>query len=205
MALVLLVRHGENDYVQKGRLAGRLPGVHLNETGHKQAKAVAELLKGAPIKAVYSSPLERTMETAKPIARFHGLKVKPRKGLIEVDFGDWENRKIKKLSQLKLWNTVQHLPSQMKFPGGETFFNSQYRVVKEIMGLSEKHDLRDVIICVSHSDVIKLAISYFIGLPLDQFQHLQISPGSISALFLGKGYCRLLSMNYGPFFTLPRS
>ena len=101
MTVILFIRHGENDYVKKGRLAGRLPGVHLNKKGQMQAQAVADRLCKVPIKAVYSSPLERTMETAEPLAKALGLEVIQRPGLVELDFGEWQDKKLKGLSRLR--------------------------------------------------------------------------------------------------------
>jgi probable phosphoglycerate mutase len=203
MTIVLLIRHGENEYVKKGRLAGRLSGVSLNKRGRKQAKVVAGILGDIPVRAVYSSPLERTMETARPIAKRLGLDVIPRQGLIEVDFGDWQDKKLKKLSRSKLWGVVQFKPSRVRFPGGETFFQAQHRIVNELDELSGMHEAKDVIICVSHSDVIKLAVAYFIGMPLDLFQGLHIAPASITALLIGGSGSRLLTLNYESSFTLP--
>jgi probable phosphoglycerate mutase len=221
MPVVLLVRHGENEYVKKGRLAGRLPGVHLNDNGRAQAQSVADrlvemsaMMKPAKknkrhsevqIKAVYSSPLERTMETAAPIASALGVDVIPREGLIEVDFGKWQDKKIKGLSRLKLWKIVQGAPSRMRFPKGESFADAQYRVCRELDSLAKKHEDKDIFVCVSHSDVIKLAVAYYIGLPLDMFQRLHIAPASITTLLLGEGYSRLLSLNYEISFTLSKS
>lgn len=204
MPLFLLVRHGQNEYVAKGRLAGRLPGVHLNETGTKQAQALADALKSAPVKAVYASPLDRTMETAQPIANALGLEVIPREGLLEIDFGKWQDKKIKKLSKKKLWRVVQHTPSMMEFPEGETFANAQTRVVNELIELSKLHSSEDLIVCVFHSDAIKLAIAYFLGLPLDLFQRLTIGTASISTIFIGEGAARVININYNLQFEFPK-
>ncbi len=204
MPVFLLIRHGENDYVKKGRLAGRLPGVHLNENGRQQAQAVAEKLKGAPIKAVYSSPLDRTMETAAPIAQAAGLEVIPKQGLIEVDVGDWQDKKVKGLSRLKMWRIVQSAPSRMHFPNGESFAEAQQRIVQELEAMTRQHEVKDLVVCVSHSDPIKLAVAYFIGLPLDMFQRLHAAPASITALHLGEAGGHLLSLNYEISLTLPK-
>jgi probable phosphomutase (TIGR03848 family) len=205
MPMILLVRHGENDYVKKGRLAGRLPGVHLNEKGREQAQAVAEKLSGAAIKAVYSSPMERAMETAEPIAKALGLDVVVRQGLIEVDVGEWQDKKLKGLKRLKIWRKVQQMPSVMRFPGGETFAQAQHRITQELQTLADQHEPKDIIVCVSHSDPIKLAVSYFIGQPLDLFQRLSVMPASISALYFGEEGSFLLTLNYDLSFTLPKS
>jgi probable phosphoglycerate mutase len=199
MSLLLLIRHGENEYVKKGRLAGRLPDVHLNETGHKQAEAVAQSLasklKKASVKAVYSSPLERTMETAEPIAAALNIDIVPRPGLIETDYGDWQGKTLKDLGRRKLWKVVQNNPSLMRFPGGESFAETQTRICSEIESLRSEHSEKDVLICVSHSDPIKLAVSYYLGLPLDFFQRLMIAPASITTMLVADGGSRLLNLN----------
>lgn len=207
MPLFLLVRHGENEYVKKGRLAGRLPGVHLNDKGRAQAQAVAHMLaekfKEVPVKAIYSSPMERTLETAEPIARALGLEVVQRPGLIEVDVGEWQDQKLKGLSRLKVWRVVQNAPSLFRFPGGETFVNAQHRIIGELMDLACQWEPKDAVICVSHSDPIKLAVSYFIGQPLDLFQRLSVSPASITALFLSSGSSQLVTLNYEVSYISP--
>jgi probable phosphoglycerate mutase len=196
MPIILLIRHGENDYVKKQRLAGRKSGIHLNKKGRAQAKAVAKKLRDAPIKAVYSSPLERTMETAKPIAAALDLEVIPRAGLIETDVGDWQGKKVKRLSKLKSWRKVQLNPSRFRFPGGERIMDSQQRFVAEVEDLSARHEPMDMIICVSHADPIKLVVAHYIGLPLDLFQRLTVAPASITALHIGDFGSRLLLLNY---------
>jgi probable phosphomutase (TIGR03848 family) len=205
MPIFLLIRHGENDYVKQGRLAGRLLGVHLNEKGRLQAQALAGKLTGAPVKAIYSSPLVRALETAEPIGKALNLEVIPREGLIELDVGEWQEQKLKGLRRLKLWRAVQTTPSQAGFPGGETFAVAQLRICQELQVLATQHDPKDLVVCVSHSDPIKLAVSYFIGQPLDMFQRLAVSPGSITALMLGEGAGYLLSLNTDISFTLPKA
>ena len=196
MPLILLIRHGENDYVKKSRLSGRMPGIHLNEKGRAQAQTLAEKLKSAPIKAVYSSPLERAMETAEPLANALGLEVISRPGLIETDIGEWQGKTIKGLSRLKIWRKVLSAPSLMRFPGGESFTETQYRICQEIEWMRTQHDPKVLIACFSHADPIKLAIAYYLGMPLDMFQRLGVSPASITALLLGEGGSHLLTLNY---------
>ncbi len=198
MPTVLLVRHGENDYVRKGRLAGRKPGVHLNKTGIGQAGRLTRYLAETPLAAVYCSPLERTMETASPIAAVHGLENIPCQGLLEVDFGDWQGKTLRMLHMRKLWQTVQCTPSLARFPDGESFAEAQLRMVNEIDSLCARHKPKDTILCVSHSDTIKLAVAHYIGLPLDQFQRLTVSTGSITTLELTEQGCRLVSLNFVP-------
>ena len=198
MPTILLIRHGENEYVRKGRLAGRKAGVHLNENGRSQADMLGKMLAQAPIKAVYSSPLERTMETAAPIAAAKNLDVIPRDGLLELDFGDWQDKTLKSLRRRKLWKTVQSRPSRMRFPNGETFAEAQLRVADELEALRAMHKPKDMFVCVAHSDLIKLAVAYHLGLPLDLFQRLVISPASISTIHLSEEGAQVININFNP-------
>ncbi|MBN2046005.1 MAG: histidine phosphatase family protein [Anaerolineales bacterium] len=197
MPVVMLIRHAENEYVKSGRLAGRKPGVHLNEKGQAQTAALAEALRQVPVKAVYSSPLVRTMETAVPIAELHQLEVIVNDGLLEVDYGEWQDRTLKQLRRRKLWKTVQNSPAMMRFPGGESFAEAQLRITDELNRLAAAHKQQEVIVCVSHSDMIKLAAAYFIGQPLDFFQRLIIQPASVTTLHIAPDEgARLLNLNH---------
>jgi len=200
MPLLLLIRHGENDYTKTHKLAGRLPKVHLNEHGQKQAQALADALAKVPIKGIYSSPLERAMETAKPIAKSLGLKIQPEKGLLETDVGDWQGKSLKRLYLLKHWKVVQRAPSRAQFPNGETFYECQNRIVGAIDTILSKHKEKDIVACVFHADPIKLAVAHYLGLPLDQFQRLGCDTGSVSVLAIGTMGASLMKLNQRPPF-----
>ncbi len=206
MAYVLLIRHGQNDWVNKNRLAGWIPGVHLNEEGRAQVEELSQRLRPVPIKAIYSSPLERCMETAVALAQPHALEVVALPALGEVRYGDWEGKKIKKLARKKRrWFAVQHHPSRFKFPGGESFRDVQQRAVTAIEQLSRRHK-EDLVTVVSHADVIKLVLAHYLGMHMDLFQRLAVSPASVSALFLSEaGMVRVLRINDdGPFRLAPQ-
>lgn len=189
MATFLLVRHGENDMIGK-KLAGRIPDVHLNEKGQAQARQVAAGLAALKIKAVYASPLERAQETAEPIARVQGVDVQTLPELLEIDFGEWEGKSLAKLKSGRHWKIVQGSPSTFRFPGGESFAEAQARVAAGLLQLSEQYEEQDLVVCAAHSDIIRLAVAYFLQLPLDHFQRIRIRPASVSVLFLngGQGY-----------------
>jgi probable phosphoglycerate mutase len=200
MTTIYLVRHGENDYVKKGKLAGRLPGIHLNEKGRAQAAALAAWFKDKPVKAVYASPLERALETAAPIAAALSLKVIQRPGLLEMDIGGWTDASLKRLARRKDWRIVQHNPSRFQFPDGETFAQAQARIAADLEELAARHkNPRHAVVCVFHSDPIKLALSHYLGQPLDLFQRILIAPGSLSAVHLGPGGGAMVSaVNFVP-------
>lgn len=201
--LLLLIRHGENDYTKRGRLAGRLPGVHLNARGQEQARALAEALKNVSLAAVYSSPLERAVETAAPIASAHRLEVQIEAGLTETGVGKWQGRSWKVLRLTRAWKTVQASPSRFRFPEGETFYECQARVVTALEGIIRRHKAKDIVACVFHADPIKLAVAYYLGLPLDHFQRLGCDTGSVAMLFVGESGATLLKWNQRPPFDFP--
>lgn len=216
--VVLLVRHGTTPTTGKV-LPGRAPGLHLADSGREQAATVAERLaewqgpqpepappgrrgRTAPpsapararITAVYASPLERTRETAAPIAARLGLKVQINRGLLECDFGEWTGRELKDLSKLPEWTTVQRYPSGFRFPGGESFTGMQARMVDTIGALCAKHR-GEAIVVVSHADPIKAAVADAMGTHLDLFQRIVISPCSVTAVSYGAAGPSVLGVN----------
>jgi len=195
MTTFLLIRHGQNDLLEK-KLAGRLPDVHLNPKGREQAQRLSEVLSALPIKAVYASPLERAQETAEPIARSHGLLVETLPALLEINFGGWQGKKIKRLKKRRLWKAVQRKPSAVRFPDGESFTEAQDRIVEGLCSLSAHDKEKDLVVCVAHSDVIRLAVAYFLGLPLDNFQRIHIATASITVLHLDEGKASFGPINY---------
>ncbi len=200
MTLLLLIRHGENEYTKTHKLAGRLPGVHLNEQGQKQAQALGEALKGVPLKAIYSSPLDRAMETAAPIASACRLEIISEPDLLEVDFGRWQGKSLKVLRLMKAWKVVQLSPSRFRFPDGESFLETQTRIVAALERIANKHKPQDVAAVVFHADPIKLASAYFLGMPLDNFQRLGCDTGSLTALRIGETGANLTKLNQRPPF-----
>lgn len=200
MPLLLLIRHGENDYTKKHKLAGYTPNVHLNERGQSQAQTLADALKDVPVKAIYSSPLERALETATPIAAARGLELQIEAGLLETNVGKWQGRSLAALRLQKAWKVVQASPSRAKFPEGETFYECQTRIVAALDSISRKYKGQDVVACVFHADPIKLAVAHYIGLPLDHFQRLSCDTGSLTALYVSESGANLIKLNQRPPF-----
>lgn len=194
MAIIFLIRHGENDWVGK-KLAGRMPDVHLNQKGFDQATRLAENLKDLPLKAIYSSPLDRAMETAQPLAKIKDLPITTCENLSEINFGDWQGKTIKQLRRLKLWKTVQKNPSQMQFPNGESFKDAQQRLVNCIDEIAGNHESEDLIACFSHSDSIRLLVSHYLDMPMDSFQKINISTASITSLKITEEHVSLPFIN----------
>ncbi len=204
MPTLLLIRHGDNDYLAKNRLPGHIPGIHLNKRGNEQAALLAQSLSKLPIKAIYCSPLERAIETAQPLAQSLGMEIQIRQDLTDGDVGDWEGRYWKVLRRNKLWKIIQQNPSQFQFPGGETFVQIQRRVVTTLDVIVSTHIKDETIAVVFHADPIKLAVAHYLGLPLDNFQRLTINAGSITILNIHDISSQLLAMNLMPPLPQPK-
>jgi len=191
---VLLVRHGTT--ATTGTiLPGRAPGLHLAEEGRAQAEAAAARIGAlGDVRAVYASPLERAAETAAPIARATGRRVRTVEGLNECDFGAWTGRELADLRRLAAWEQVQRNPSGFRFPGGESFAEMQTRICGTLGQLAARHR-GGAIVAVSHADPIKAAAAQAVGTPLDLFQRLVVSPCSVTVIVYSGGGPVVLTVN----------
>ncbi len=194
---ILLIRHGENEWVSSGRLAGRTAGVHLNDKGRQQSAALVAFLQRQPIHAIYSSPLERCMETAQPLAEARGIAVQSEHAVIEVDYGEWMGRDLKDLTKLSEWSLVQHYPSTFHFPGGESLRTVQQRAIGAMERIYAAHP-NQIVAVFSHGDVIRTLLAHYTGTALDLFQRVQISTGSVSAVAQFGNHPVVLSVNVLP-------
>lgn len=186
MATVILVRHGRTTANASGTLAGRLPGIRLDDTGAAQAARTGERLAAVPLAGVVSSPLERCRETAKAIVKAQPASpaLTTERGITECDYGEWSGQPIKQLAKEKLWSLVQTQPSAATFPGGESMMAMQARAVAAVRRLDAsfeaEHGPGAVWVAVSHGDVIKSVLADALGLHLDLFQRLHVDPASVS-------------------------
>lgn len=185
--LILMVRHGVTDTTGKV-LPGRAKGLHLSKAGRRQAnKAARRIAKLDRVDAVYASPLERTRETAAPIAEARGLRVRTDSSLLECDFGRWTGRKLSALRRKSEWATVQNRPSVFRFPDGESFAEMQLRIWNGLLTLVKEYP-GGTVVAVSHADPIKAAVAMALGIHLDLLQRTVISPCSITpVLFTSAG------------------
>ncbi len=197
----LLIRHGENEFVATHKLAGRTPGVHLNEKGLAQSAQLVEYLGEQPIAAIYSSPLVRCVETARPLATARGLPVVEEPAFLEVDYGDWQGADLRELAKLPEWRKVQHTPSTFRFPNGETLREVQSRAVSGIEALRSQHP-NAVVAVFAHGDVIRTTLAHYLGVPLDLFQRINIQTASVSVLMFHDGTPSIVGMNCQT--TLPK-
>ena len=194
MTALFLIRHAANNFTQEEKLAGWLPGVHLNDEGHQQAGQMAARLDKVKLDAIYSSPLERAVETAEYLAKPRGLEIQPREGLGEIRMGQWEGQKMDDLNKSDEWRMFQFYPSGARPPGGETGRQVQMRAVDEVEAICAAHPEGSIAI-VSHADTLKAIVAHYAGIHLDLFQRLVISPASVSVIWIGPHGPRLVRLN----------
>lgn len=183
MTTVLLIRHGRTTANASGTLAGRTPGVELDEHGLTQAAALAKRLAAVPLAVIVSSPLERTRQTAEALhAGRANTPMHVDESLTECDYGDWSGRDLKTLVKEQLWRTVQIHPAAAIFPGGEAMAAMSARAVAAIRRWNAELGDGATYAVVSHGDVIKAIAADALGMHLDLFQRLQVDPCSISVI-----------------------
>ena len=193
MTTFFLIRHASCSGLGQ-KLWGRTPGICLNEKGETQAQRLAERFKKMTLNAIYSSPLERALQTGSVIARNMKLEVKKSAAANEINFGEWTGKTFDELSSDEQWRRFNSHRSMTKIPGGESFLEVQNRIVNEIEELAVQHGKARVGI-VSHADVIRAAVAYFAATPIDMVQRFEISPCSVTVVEVGKESVCLLTVN----------
>lgn len=201
MPILLLIRHGNTDYLGN-RLAGRTPGVYLNKSGFDQAEKLAQNLQNFPLRAIHSSPLERTLQTARSVAEVQKLPVQVDLGLMELDYGSFQGKPFTELRQNGLWELVHTAPDQVRFPGGETLVEAQQRAVQALERIAGQYQDQDIVACFSHGDMISLALAHFLGMPLNTYQRLSIHTASVSVVQISLQKIKVWQINHLPDQTL---
>jgi probable phosphomutase (TIGR03848 family) len=194
MTTIFLVRHALTG--QTGRvLYGRTKGIPLDDRGREQAERLADRFAPVKLTAIYSSPLERCIETVEPLARTQGLRVVESRPLIEMDAGAWTGRSLPQLRRTKLWKTVQTEPSTFRFPdGGEGFADAQRRAVAEVERIARRHR-RGRLAVATHGDIVRIVLAHYEGIPLDGFQRIVVDTASVSVLQVDSGHAHVLLVN----------
>lgn len=194
MTILLLIRHGMTDMVAQKRLSGWMSGVVLNDAGRREVYALAGQLALLPLQAIYSSPLDRTLQTAEIIAAPHGLTVQVRAGLAETQIGEWTGKPIQELEGNDIWKALKTRPSGVRIPGGETVDEVQARMVAEVEAIRQAHP-HGLVAAVSHADPIRATLCHYLGLELDNLQRLVISTASVTVLGFGEHGAALWGLN----------
>ena len=194
LANLYLVRHGQTDWNHRGRVMGRRP-VPLNKTGSQQVQCLALSLKSWPIEKMVSSPLLRTVESAKVISGALGLPFEEDEGLSEISVGEWEGKYWNQMDSDPILKAFETTPSKTRPPGGETLTEVQTRAVKSISRLTQEGAISNLLL-ISHADTIRAILAHYIRIDLDSSRRLQIDNASLSIIKINPDKGRLILMNY---------
>ncbi len=193
MSTLFLIRHGLT--AQTGTvLYGRTAGIGLDDRGRAQADDLARRFAGIRVTAVYSSPLERCMDTVAPLAGARGLRATQAPALVEMDAGSWTGKRFSRLRTTKEWARIQGEPSTFAFPGGESFADAQARALAEVKRIAARHP-RGRVVIASHGDIVRMVAAHFLGTPLDRFQSIVIDTASVSVIAMHRGAGHVLLLN----------
>jgi broad specificity phosphatase PhoE len=197
MIRILLIRHGSTDPL--GRvLYGRMPGVHLNAEGRRQAEAVALAVKGRyALSEVVASPMERTRETAQFIADGQGLNIITEDEINEIDFGGWMGESFDELQHREDWKLYNESRSTAWPPGGESMMEVQARAWRALARIMDRHRQQQnvTVAAISHGDVVRALLLLLLGMAIDHIHRLEIAPASVSEILLGEGEPRVVHVN----------
>lgn len=193
MAVFFLIRHGAHDLLDRV-LCGRMTGVPLNANGREQAERVGRRLSKERIDLLQSSPLERARETAAPLSRHTGAPLQIASALTEIDLGEWTGRSFEDLKTDAVWHRWNEARHVARAPAGESMLEVQQRVISHLDGVRAEHPDGRVAL-VSHSDVLRSVILYYLGMSLDEFGRIEISPASISTLVVEHWGAKILALN----------
>jgi broad specificity phosphatase PhoE len=188
-----LIRHAATG-AQNRAVSGRSGGIHLSADGRAQAERLGSVLKNSSISALYSSPLERAVETANCISTRLNLALEIRNSLTEVDYGNWTGAEFSELTGNKDWQKFNSFRSGTRIPGGDSILDVQSRVISELDCLRARH-FGQTVAAVSHAEPIRVAICYYAGIPLDLSLRIEIEPASLSVVALGEDHPRILAVN----------
>jgi probable phosphomutase (TIGR03848 family) len=190
---LILIRHAMHNLAE-GVLAGQTPGVVLGEQGQQQAQQLAARLAALPIAALYSSPLQRTQQTAQALASRLNLPVQVSDSFAEIDFGEWSGKSFDELANDVRWQAWNNFRSSAPLPNGGLMLAVQLRAVAALQSLCRRHP-DQMIAIVSHADVIKAVVAHYLGVHLDLFQRIEISPASVSVIALHVWGARVIRLN----------
>ena len=197
MTWFYLIRHGSHGWLEKG-IAGWQSGIHLSDRGREEVEKLAALFERSSIDLIYSSPLERTIETAEILGEKWNLHpVHISESLGEVHYGDWTGLTFEEIRSSKQWTNYNKFRSGASVPNGEFAIDVQHRIVSELLRLRDAYPDKKIAI-VSHGDPLRLAILHFLGMSLDLIWRIEVDPASVSLIEVEKNYARVKFLNYRP-------
>jgi broad specificity phosphatase PhoE len=192
-ATILLIRHAHTDALGHS-LSGRKAGVPLSDAGRTAADSLGRALACCPLAAIYTSPLERAVQTAEAIARYQNVPMRQTSELLEIDFGGWTGRTFVDLEHDPAWQRFNARRSTARIPDGEILADVQARIVAAVSRLGARHPGKTIAL-VSHADVLRFALLHYAGATLDDYARFEVAPASVTALSLTAERTRVVFVN----------
>lgn len=186
--MIYLVRHGESIANTKGIYQGQTYDTDLSTLGKLQVGALAKHLADIHLDYIVSSPLKRTRQTADIVSRITKVKVEVDQGIIETDHGLWEGLHKDDIANKwpQLYSNWFINPSQIIFPDGESFLQTQTRVIN--WWVKTKNDPRNILI-ISHDNILRIIIADVLIMPLDNIWQFHLHPAAITIIENNKLVC----------------
>jgi broad specificity phosphatase PhoE len=208
MLEILLIRHGQTDWNRDRRIMGRKP-IPLNIQGRRESEAIGRALREIQIQAIFTSPVERAVQTARLIARGRKLKLEMVPEVAEIDYGDWIGKTFDEVTEDEAYRVYHATPKLAHPPGGEKMVDVHRRAVNFIEALRKRHEAGRIVV-VSHADVIKIVVTHYLGLDLNDLLRLRIDNCSVSLLWFNGSRHRVMAVNCPPspeglFLSPPRT
>jgi broad specificity phosphatase PhoE len=192
---VYLTRHGQTEWNSRGRMMG-WADEDVNALGRAQAMRLARRMEKLPLDAIYASPLSRAITTGAIIGQSHGLSPKPLRGLIEINYGDWEGLYRKEVAAKwpELQKRMHDNPSGLAIPGGETFDQLEARVTgafNEAVSAAEGK----YVLMVSHQGILKVLVARLLDISYRDWNKFEIQNASFTRLTVENGHVHLITLN----------
>jgi len=178
MTTFFLIRHAASN-ASSDVLTGRAPGIALSDIGREQARGLARRFAEVELAAVWSSPMERAVQTAIPLGFVSNLPVKQSPGLNEVEYGDWTGKSFSSLDEDPLWRRFNHSRRDTRIPGGEAIPDVQSRVITQLSIISRQYGSQNIAV-VTHAEPIRLVLAYCLDSSDYLHDRLEIGLASIS-------------------------
>ena len=179
--MIIFLRHGQAENNTKKILAGRSPGVNLTEVGIQQAEQAGKILKALNISTIYSSPIDRAIQTAEIVTKQCDLEVIPDDRLIELDMGKFTMMPYDEIFAkhgnvfLKFYEGSEEVSEN----GVETFAQVQKRMFEMVDFVLDNHKDENVVL-VTHMDPIKAMIGKVLNLKPEILFELIIANASLN-------------------------
>jgi len=181
-----LLRHGQTSFSRENAYCGSIDP-ELTSSGIEMAQAFAAAYRSIPWAAIFSSPMQRTMATAKPLSEALGMALELREGLKEINYGKWEGQSVETVSRDYHDDYIRWLADPAWYPptGGELAVAIASRAMLVIEEIKQRYSTGNILI-VSHKATIRIMLCSLLGIDVGRFRYRLGCPvGAVSIVEFG--------------------